>query len=91
MVDIKQYKPTFQPRTTIPYPAELALDTLGDWEKLEEVLPDPDLAIQEALSTPARQPRGTILHPGPAVHVLFDGGSNRGLGTAGYVILDCEG
>jgi hypothetical protein len=54
IVDIRQYKPTFQARTTVPYPAELALDTLGDWEKLDEELPDPDLTIQEALSTPAR-------------------------------------
>ena len=36
-------------------------------------------------------PRGTRLHRGPAVHVLFDGGSQGGRGTAGYVIINNQG
>ena len=36
-------------------------------------------------------PRGACFWEGSAIHVLFDGGSQKGLGTAGFIIIDTSG
>ena len=43
------------------------------------------------LNVPARMPRKAQFHRGPHVHVLFDGGSTKGTGTAGFVLIDAQG
>ena len=45
----------------------------------------------DELARPAYIPPGTSFHKGPAAHILFDGGSAQGKGTAGYVIINSEG
>ena len=42
----------------------------------------------EKLTKPAYLPKRARFIPGPAVHLLFDGGAQRGKGTAGFVILN---
>ena len=45
----------------------------------------------DELARPAYIPPGTCFHKGPAAHILFDGGSAQGKGTAGYVIINSKG
>ena len=92
IVDIRAYQPTFAAqRVRDRIPSALMMDSIGSWEDLEGDVPPPDTMTSEALATPARLPYRARFHRGPHMHVLFDGGSQGGTGTAGYVIIGCDG
>lgn len=90
VIDIRAYKPEFGMVPVHIYPPKLLIDSIQGWDDVSEEIDLPtDVAGQ--LAEPAYVPPGARLHPGPASHILFDGGSTSGRGTAGYVIIDAEG
>ena len=91
MIDIHAYKPQLVAESKRIFPSQLLLDSIEDWSVLETIEEDTPTNIMEALKKPAYIPRKARFVPGPAVHVLFDGGSTAGRGTAGYQIIDTQG
>ena len=91
LIDIRAYQPELSTRPVNTFPQGLLIDSVKDWHEQDiedEPLPD---TVADALAKPAYVPPGARFHRGPAAHILFDGGSARGRGTAGYVIIDSEG
>lgn len=72
------------------FPPQLLVDSVTNWS---DCTADVDLPadVADALETPAYIPPKARLHRGRCAHILFDGGSAKGIGTAGYVILDQGG
>ena len=44
----------------------------------------------QSLKKLAYLPKRARFIPGPAVHILFDGGAQKGEGTAGYIIIGTQ-
>jgi hypothetical protein len=91
VIDIQQYRPVWVERAPTKQLPELGMvDSVGDWALVQDDDVDPDTPTRLALATPARQPSKARFHPGPAAHIFFDGGSQGGVGTAGFVILGSD-
>ena len=84
MVDAKSVAPKeleFAVDEDFPTPEKVASDwTLEDMATAER-------ALRKPLSIPAK----SKFLPGKFVHAQFDGGSEEGLGTGGFVIIDGDG
>jgi hypothetical protein len=92
VVDILQYRARFiPPRVKSRVPSALMMESVGEWSQLEGELDPLEESLATSLSKPAHMPSKARLHRGPAMHILFDGGSKSGLGTAGYVLIGRDG
>ena len=74
-----------------PFPQGLLIDSIREWTEQECDEIELSDEIMEELAKPAYIPPGARFHRGPASHILFDGGSAAGRGTAGYQIINSEG
>jgi RNase H-like domain found in reverse transcriptase len=94
ILDIKAYRPTFTTKDNPRLPPELAWSVEEPWCSPPDTIPLPP---ELNLRTPARRSKYNQFHPGPYVHIQFDGGSlgtgehNPGECGYGYVISDSTG
>lgn len=85
LIDLRLYKPKFIVDDTTEAPAELMMEASPDYiEDLTEDLKTAEAALQKPIHLPVR----ARFVPGPHIHIQFDGGSQDGHGTGGFVILD---
>ena len=61
-------------------------NTWDSIEAEEELLEE----VQDSLREPCKLPYRSQFFPGLFTHISFDGGSRRGIGTAGFVIADSK-
>lgn len=89
LIDLQQYRPKFVVGEPPVAPPELGMvgDAVGD-SPLEELEITDMIAAERALRKPIHLPPKARFSPGPAIHIQFDGGSQDGYGTGGFVILD---
>ena len=66
------------------------VDSIPNWSDHTEEVNLPT-GVSEALATLAYIPPKARLHRRCCTHILFDGGAAKGVGTAGYTIIDQGG
>ncbi len=85
LIDLMTYKPTLIVGEKTVAPAEIGMEDPAR----EDPTPLEDMKKAEgALQKPIHMPPKARFQPGPHIHVQFDGGSQNGIGTGGFVILD---
>jgi len=88
LIDLLQYRPKLLVSEDRAAPLELGMEE--PLELAEDLLEDMTTA-ESALRKPLHLPAKARFAKGPATHVQFDGGSQDGHGTGGFVILDKDG
>ncbi len=93
-IDLMLYKPKFLVLGPRVAPSELGMDAepapLEPKEVAEQAFAE-KATLLTALKEPLHLPQKARFSKGPHVHVQFDGGSQDGHGTGGFVILDDQG
>ena len=85
LIDLRRYKPKFVIDDPRRAPEELKMEACFD--ELDDPLEDMKTA-EAALRKPIHLPVRARFAKGPHIHIQFDGGSQDGHGTGGFVILD---
>lgn len=85
LIDLMTYKPKLLVGETTVTPPEFGMED----EAREDPAPVDDMkTAEDALRKPIHLPARARFSAGPSIHVQFDGGSQDGHGTGGFVILD---
>jgi hypothetical protein len=84
LIDLRRYKPKFLIDDPRRAPEELKMEAhFDELEDLEDMK-----TAEAALRKPIHLPVRARFAKGPHIHIQFDGGSQDGHGTGGFVILD---
>ena len=90
LVDLRRYHPTLVVGGESAAPSELGFEEpIEEMDEVEQAqaMEQAKGALQEPLHLPAK----SRFQRGPHVHIQFDGGSEEGRGTGGFVIIDATG
>ena len=93
LIDLLLYKPKWLVATTSVAPPCLKFHEDSDLEPepMDPALVEDMTKVEHALRTPISIPWKSRFTMGPAVNVQFDGGSQGGEGSGGFVIYDTDG
>ena len=92
LIDVQQYKPSWAVGGASAAPEELDFPSsnAGEWGQLDDPVDLDDMHCAESALGKVSLPPKARFVPGKAVHVQFDGGSQEGHATGGFVILDAD-
>ena len=95
LIGLQMYQPTWMIDAKLVAPKELEFVINEEFPNQEEVVREWTLedmgTAERALRKPLSIPAKSTFLPGKLVHVQLDGGSEDGLGTGGFIIIDGEG
>ena len=93
LISVQKYKPTWAigPASAAPKELDFPSSTTGKWDELDDPVDLDNMHSAEYALGKVSLPPKVRFVPGKVVHVQFDGGSQEGHATGGFMILDMDG